>query len=138
MKNRFIFAVGMAVALLLGVVGMLGVTNRASAQELVRATFTLSEETRFGATVLPAGQYTLFVEPITPLRAVGSPVAIAVRPENAARPYVAILATASEESCGKDELKLAANGAGFVAQSMCLGTQQLVLHFDGSHSGNSL
>lgn len=138
MRNRSIFAVGMLAALLLGVVSVFGIANRASAQELVRATFTLNEETRFGTTVLPAGQYTLFVEPITPMRAVGSPVAITVRPDNASRPYVAVLATASQEGCGKDELKLAASGTGFVAQSMCLGTQQLMLHFDGSHSGNLL
>jgi len=128
----------MTAALLLGLVSVFAIANSASAQELVRATFTLNEETRFGTTVLPAGQYTLFVEPITPLRAVGSPVAITVRSDRASRPYVAVLATASQEGCGKDELKLSSSTTGFVAQSMCLGTQQLMLHFDGSRSGNLL
>ena len=65
-------------------------------------------------------------------------VAITVRSENGGGPYVAVLATASQEGCGKDELKLNPSGAGFVAQSMCLGTQQLMLRFDGSRSGNLL
>jgi len=61
-----------------------------------------------------------------------------VRSENGSGPHVSVLVTASQEGCGKDELKLNASGTGFVAQSMCLGTQQLMLHFDGSRSGNLL
>ena len=71
----------------LAAIAILGVTTLTPAQDLVKARFTLSKETRFGATVLPAGQYTLFVEPISPIRAVGSPVAITVRSENGSGPY---------------------------------------------------
>jgi hypothetical protein len=124
--------------LALAAIAMLGVATLTPAQELVKAKFTLSAETRFGATVLPAGQYTLFIEPINSIRAVGSPVAITVRSDSGNGPYLAVLATASQEGCGKDELKLSASGSGYVAQSMCLGTQQLMLHFDGSRSGNLL
>ena len=136
-KNASAVGAGLLATLALGLIGAAAAT-RVTAQDLVKATFTLSKETRFGATVLPAGQYTLLIEPINPIRAVGSPVAISVRPESGTGPSVSVLATASQESCGKDELKLNATGNGFAAQSMCLGSQQLMLHFDGSHSGNLL
>ncbi len=136
-NNKLVYGAGILATLALALVG-LGAASRVVAQDLVKAKFTLTSETRFGTTVLPAGQYTLFVEPIGAIRAVGSPVAISVRSENGSGPYVSVLVTASQEGCGKDELKLNASGTGFVAQSMCLGTQQLMLHFDGSHSGNLL
>jgi hypothetical protein len=136
-RSKSIFKAGILAALLVGAAGS-GIVSRVAAQELVKATFTLTEETRFGATVLPAGQYTLLVEPITPMRAVGSPVAITVRAENGSRTFVSVLATASQEGCSRDELKLSSNGTGHFAQSMCLEKQQLMLHFDGSRSGNLL
>jgi hypothetical protein len=138
MKNKkSVYGAGILAALALALIGV-AAAGRVAAQELVKAKFTLTSETRFGATVLPAGQYTLFVEPINSIRAVGSPVAVTVRSENGSGPYVSVLATASQQGCGKDELKLNASGTGLVAQSMCLGTQQLMLHFDGSRSGNLL
>jgi hypothetical protein len=124
--------------LALAVIAMFGIATLTPAQELVKASFTLNSETRFGTTVLPAGQYTLLIEPIGSIRAVGSPVAITVRQENGAGSHVAVLATASQEGCGKDELKLNPSGTGFIAESMCLGTQHLMLRFDGSRSGNLL
>lgn len=136
-NNKSMFGAGILATLALALIGV-GAATRVAAQDLVKAKFTLTSDTRFGATVLPAGQYTLFVEPISPVRAVGSPVAITVRSENGGGPYVAVLATASQEGCGKDELKLNPSGTGFVAQSMCLGTQQLMLRFDGTRSGNLL
>ena len=136
-NNKSVYGAGILATLALALVGA-GAAGRVAAQDLVKAKFTLSSETRFGTTVLPAGQYTLFVEPISSVRAVGSPVAVTVRSENGTGPHVAVLVTASQEVCGKDELKLNASGSGFVAQSMCLGTQQLMLHFDGSRSGNLL
>ena len=136
-NNKFVYGAGILATLALALVG-LGAASRVTAQDLVKAKFTLTAETRFGVTVLPAGQYTLFIEPINTIRAVGSPVAVTVRSENGNGPFVSVLATASQEGCGKDELKLSASGTGYVAQSMCLGTQQLMLHFDGSRSGNLL
>ena len=135
-KNKLI-VVGVLAALALTAV--CGVASRTAAQDLVKATFTLTSETRFGSTVLPAGQYTLLVEPISQLRPVGSPVAITVRPENGSGPFASILATAAQEGCGRDQLKVISTGAGFVAQSMCLEKQGLTLRFDGSHAnGNPL
>jgi hypothetical protein len=136
-NNKSVYGGRILATLALALIGA-GAATRVVAQELVKAKFTLTAETRFGATVLPAGQYTLFLEPINSIRAVGSPVAITVRSDNGNGPYLSVLATASQEGCGKDELKLNASGTGYVAQSMCLGTQQLMLHFDGSRSGNLL
>jgi hypothetical protein len=136
-NNKSVYRAGILATLALALMGV-GAASRVAAQDVVKAKFTLTSETRFGGTVLPAGQYTLFVEPISSVRAVGSPVAITVRSDDAPGPYVAVLATASQQGCGKDELKLNASGTGLVAQSMCLGTQQLMLRFDGSRSGNLL
>jgi hypothetical protein len=137
MRNNKLTVVGMLAALVLTAV--CGVASRTMAQELVKARFTLTEETRFGNTVFPAGQYTLLVEPISQLRPVGSPVAITVRSETTAAPFASVLATASQDSCDRDQLKLVSTAAGFVAQSMCLEKQGLMLRFDGSHSnGNPL
>jgi len=136
-NNKSVYRGRILATLALALIGA-GAATRVVAQELVKAKFTLTAETRFGATVLPAGQYTLFLEPINSIRAVGSPVAITVRSDNGNGPYLSVLATASQEGCGKDELKLNASGTGYAAQSMCLGTQQLMLHFDGSRSGNLL
>jgi hypothetical protein len=136
-KNTFVLGASILATLAVALIGGAGLTGVA-AQDLVKAKFTLTSETRFGATVLPAGQYTLFVEPINSIRAVGSPVAITVRPENGIGPYLAVLATAAQQGCGKDELKLNPSGTGLVAHSMCLGSQQLMLYFDGSRSGNLL
>jgi hypothetical protein len=136
-NNKSVYRGRILATLALALIGA-GAATRVVAQELVKAKFTLTAETRFGATVLPAGQYTLFLEPINSIRAVGSRVAITVRSDNGNGPYLSVLATASQEGCGKDELKLNASGTGYVAQSMCLGTQQLMLHFDGSRSGNLL
>jgi hypothetical protein len=124
-------------ALLLAVIGVSGLASLAAARELVRAKFTLSAETRFGATVLPAGRYELLVEPISAMRAVGSPVAISVRSEDGAR-MAAVLAKASQQDCDASGLTLHSDGSGFVAQSLCLQAQQLTLHFDLSRSGGKL
>jgi hypothetical protein len=114
MRNNRWIVVGVLAALALPAV--CGVASRTMAQELVKARFTLTEETRFGNTVLPAGQYTLLVEPLSQLRPVGSPVAITVRSESGSTQFAAVLATASQESCDRDQLKLVSTGAGLAAQ----------------------
>jgi hypothetical protein len=137
MRNNKLIIGGLLAGLAATVV--CGVASRTIAQELVKARFRLTEETRFGNTVFPPGQYTLLVEPISQLRPVGSPLAITMRSETAAIPFASVLATASQESCDRDQLKLVSTAAGFVAQSMCLEKQGLMLRFDGSHSnGNPL
>ena len=104
MRNNKLTVVGILAALVLTAV--CGVASRTMAQDLVKAIFTLTEETRFGNTVFPAGQYTLLVEPISQLRPVGSPVAITVRSETTAAPFASVLATASQDSCDRDQLKV--------------------------------
>ena len=56
-NNRSVYGAGI-LATLLALTGA-GLAARVAAQDLVKAKFTLSSETRFGTTVLPAGQYTL-------------------------------------------------------------------------------
>jgi hypothetical protein len=123
--------------LALAVIAMFGATTFTPAQELVKATFTLTKDTRFGNTVLLAGRYTASVEPISGMRPVGSSMAIVLRPESGNGHVASVLATASREGC-EGGLTLQTEGNGFSAQSMCLDKQQLVLHFDLSHSGNLL
>jgi hypothetical protein len=123
--------------LALAVIAMFGVATLTPAQELVKASFTLTKDTRFGTTILPAGRYTASVEPVSGLRTVGSAVSIVVRPESGSGKMAAVLATASREGCDGG-LTLQSDTAGVFAQTMCLDKQQLVLHFDLSHSGNLL
>jgi hypothetical protein len=136
-EKRTIGRTLVAGALLLAMMGAGGLGSRATAQELVRARFTLSGETRFGTTVLPAGRYELLVEPISEMRAVGSPVAISVRSDDGGR-IAAVLATASQQGCDASGLTLHSDGNGFVAQSLCLQPQQLTLHFDLARTGKLL
>jgi hypothetical protein len=108
-----------------------GVSSPTSAQEIAKGTFTLTEGTRFGATVLPAGHYTLSVESVASTRAVGSLVSVFVRPESKTGPVASVLAMASQQGCEvtANGLKLLSDGTGFVARSMCLEKQGLVVHF---------
>ena len=91
-NNRSVYGAGI-LATLLALTGA-GLAARVAAQDLVKAKFTLTSETRFGTTVLPAGQYTLFVDRSARGASGGSPVAVTVRSENGSGPYVAVLATA--------------------------------------------
>jgi hypothetical protein len=113
-----------------------GASNPTRAQEIVKGTFTLSEGTRFGDTLLPAGHYTVSIEPITSLRAVGSLVSVFVRPDGRTGPVASVVAMASQQGCEvtPNGLKLLSDGTGLVARSMCLETQGLMVHFDLSRT----
>jgi hypothetical protein len=108
-----------------------GVSSPTRAQEIVKGTFTLSEGTRFGATFLPAGQYTVSIESVASMRAVGSLVSVFVRPESKNGPVASVLAMASQQGCEVTPhgLKLLSDGTGFVARSMCLEKHGLMVHF---------
>src|ERR1700676_2394835 len=80
------------------VCGVCGVSNSARAEEIVRGTFTLNEETRFGATLLPAGHYLVSIEPITSMTAVGR-VSVFVRPESKSGPVASVFAMAWQQGC---------------------------------------
>jgi hypothetical protein len=113
----------MAVAIAL----IAGVPASIVGQELVKGTFTLSEAVRFGSTVLPAGPYTMSVEPVTSTK-----VLVFVRAENKVVPVASLLATASQKGCEVSSrgLSLQLDAGGLVARSMCLDKQELTIDFD--------
>jgi len=97
----------------------------------VKGAFTLNAETRFGSTVLPAGNYTVSVAQVTALTSSGSRVLVFVRPESKPGPVASILALASNESCENPSgLTLVSESNGLVARSLCLGKQKLAIDFD--------
>jgi hypothetical protein len=105
------------------------------AQELVKGVFTLSAETRFGSTILPAGHYTVSIAPVTALSATGARVLVFVRPESKTGPVASILAMASTEGCDTPSgLTLVSESSGLVARSLCLGKQGLSIDFDLPHA----
>jgi hypothetical protein len=108
-----------------------GVTSSANAQDLVRGTFTLNTETRFGTTLLPAGHYTVSVEPLTTVTSPASRVLVFVRPDAKAGPVASLFAIASVEACDTPSgLTLASDGTGLAARSLCLSKQGLMIDFD--------
>jgi hypothetical protein len=105
---------------------------------LVKGSFTLNAETRFGSTILPAGHYTVSIAPVTALAASGTRVLVFVRPESKPGPVASILALASSESCETPSgLTLVSESNGLVARSLCLGKQGLAIDFDMPHAGEA-
>ena len=108
-----------------------GVASSANAQDLVRGTFMLNTETRFGTTLLPAGHYTVSVEPLTTVTGPAARVLVFVRPDAKSGPVASLFATASAEACDTPSgLTVASDGAGLAARSLCLSKQGLMIDFD--------
>ncbi len=108
-----------------------GIASSTKAQELIKGTFTLTADTRFGNAVLPAGRYTVSIEPITSMTSSGTRVSVFVRPEAKAGPVVSVLAMASQDACENPSgLTLASDGVGLSARSLCLSKQGLNIDFD--------
>lgn len=108
-----------------------GVSSSIKAQELVKGTFTLSTEARFGGTLLPAGHYTVSVEPVTSVSARSSRVLVFVRSENKSGPVASVFATASTEACDTPSgLTLLSDGTGLAARSLCFSKQGIMIAFD--------
>jgi len=125
---------------LLGLVTLYGAARPLLGQETVAGKFTLTENTRFGNKVLPAGAYTFSVEPAGLLQSVNSiqgarqPVIVIVRAATKAGPVAAIFAMAShsDHSLDSSKLVLAPVNNGVAMHSMYLDQQELVLDFDWS------
>ena len=97
----------------------------------MKGTFTLNTETRFGTTLLPAGHYTVSVEPLTTVTGPASRVLVFDRPETKSGPVASLFAMASPEACDTPSgLTLASDGAGLAARSLCLSKQGLMIDFD--------
>ena len=124
-----------AVVTALGTIVLLGAVK---AQELVKGAFTLNAETGFGATILPAGHYTVSIAPVTAMTASGSRVLVFVRPDSKPGPVASILALASSEACENPSgLTLVSESNGLVARSLCLGKQGLAIDFDMPRAGEA-
>jgi hypothetical protein len=119
-------------ALLSGILLVCGAAIPVLAQELVRGTFTLSEGTRFGTTVLPKGRYVVSIVPVTAMTSSGNMVSVFVRPEDKVGPVASMLALATPKGCETTPsgLNLLADGAGMAVHSMCLEKQGLFVDFD--------
>jgi hypothetical protein len=108
-----------------------GISSPANAQDNVKGTFTLSAETHFGTTLLPAGHYTVSIEPIASITSAGTRVLVFVRPETKSGPVASLFAMASAEACDTPSgLTLASDGTGLAARSLCLSKQGLMIDFD--------
>ncbi len=118
--------------LLPGMLLVCGASTATMGQEIVRGTFTLSEGTRFGTTLLPPGQYTMSIEPVTAMTPSGSMVSVFVRPENKIGPVASVLARATQQGCAATPsgLTLQSDGTGLVARSMSVEKQGLVVDFN--------
>jgi hypothetical protein len=127
-----------ALVALLGLAALCGAATPVLGQETVAGKFTLTETTRVGNKVLPAGAYTFSIEPAGVLRSVASiqgarqAVQVIVRPETKAGPAVAIfaMATRSTEALDSSKLVLASANKGMAMHSMYLDKQGLVVDFD--------
>jgi hypothetical protein len=108
-----------------------GVSSSTKAQELVKGTFALGTEARFGGTLLPAGHYTVSIEPVTSIAASGSRVLVFVRPETKSGPVASVFAMASAEACDTPSgLTLQSDGTGLAARSLCFSKQGLMIDFE--------
>ncbi len=109
-----------------------GAAGPAMAQELMKGTFTLTEGTRFGTTILPPGRYTVSIESVTAVKASRSVVSVLVRPEDKIGPVASVLAMATQQNCEATPsgLALQSDGVRLVARSMCLEKQGLMVDFD--------
>ena len=108
-----------------------GFSSSTKAQELVKGTFTLGTEARFGGTLLPAGHYTVSVEPVTSVSATSSRVLVFVRSENKSGPVASVFALASTEACDTPSgLTLLSDRTGLAARSLCFSKQGIMIAFD--------
>jgi hypothetical protein len=109
-----------------------GISSPVMGQEIVKGSFTLSEGARFGTTLLPPGNYTVSIEPVTAVKASGSLVSVFVRAENKINPVASVLAMASQQNCESTPsgLTLLSDGVRLVARSLCLDKQGLMVDFD--------
>jgi hypothetical protein len=115
-----------------------GISSSTKAQEIVKGTFALSAETRIGSTLLPAGRYTVAIEPVTSINGSATRVLVFVRPDSKSGPVASVFALASEEGCdARSGLTLLSNGTELVARSLCLGKQGIMVDFDLSRSEKS-
>jgi hypothetical protein len=110
------------------------------AQNTISGNFTLNESARFGNTVLSAGQYKFWIEPIGTVQSIrsiqqgaGHLVLVVLRPEKSGTvASVFALASPSGHTRETNELILEPEKTGTLAQSMYLEKEGLVVDFNWS------
>ncbi len=138
LQSKSIYCSRFVRMVLLGLVALYGAACPLLGQETVGGKFTLTENTRFGKELLPAGAYKFSIEPVGTLQSVnsipsiGHPVLVIVRPETKAGPVAVIFAMAlrSAHALDSSKLVLAPVDNGMVVHSMYLDHPGLVVDFD--------
>jgi hypothetical protein len=136
--DKSIYFSKVARVVVLGLMAVCGASSPLLGQETVAGKFTLTEGTRIGKKLLPAGAYTFSIEPAGNLQSVSSiqgarqVVQVIVRPETKAGPTAVIfaMATRSSEALNSSRLVLVSVNNGMAMHSMYLDKQGLVLDFD--------
>jgi hypothetical protein len=138
LKSKSIYQSILAKVTLFGLMALCGAAGPAFGQETVAGKFTLTENTRLGKKVLPAGSYKFSVEATGVMQSVkaiqGSPqvVQVIVTPEAKSGPVTIIfaMATRSGQAMYSSKLVLSPEKNDMVMHSMFLDQQGLVLDFD--------
>jgi hypothetical protein len=123
---------------LLGLAALSAAASPVLGQDSVAGKFTLTENTRLGNRILPAGAYKFSIEPVGILQTVDSlrggrqPVLVIVKPATSSGPVTGIFAMASRSDHPMEASKLVLEQAsdGMAMHTMYLDQQRLVLDFD--------
>jgi hypothetical protein len=123
---------------LLGLAALGGAASPLFGQAAVAGRFTLTENTRCGDRILPAGAYRFSIEPVGISQTVDSirggrqPVLVIVKPEMSTGPVIGVFAMASrsDHPIDSSKLVLAPASDGMAMHTMYLDPQRLVLEFD--------
>jgi hypothetical protein len=137
LNSKSIYRMTLAKAMAWGALAVCIPASPAMAQDEIDGKFTLTENARFGDTVLGAGQYKFSIEPIGTIQSIrsiqqgaGHLVLVTVRPEKSG-PVASIFAMASPSNRAREanELILEPEKAGTLAESMYLERDGLVVDF---------
>jgi len=138
LMSKSIYRSILAKGVLLGLMALCGASGPVFGQEMVAGKFTLTENTRLGKRVLPAGTYTFSIKPTGAMQSVSSiqgareVVQVVVRPESEAGPVTLMFAMAVRNPQPLDSSKLILEAVNneMVAHSMYLDQQGLLLDLD--------
>ncbi len=128
-----------------GALAVCATASPALAQNSIAGNFTLNENARFGNSVLAAGHYKFFIEPIGTIQSIhsiqqgaGHLVLVVIRPEKSG-PTASIFAMASPSEHAREasELILEPGRTGTLAQTMYLEKEKLLVDFNWSPRGKS-
>jgi hypothetical protein len=138
LNSKSIYRVAMAKVLAWGAFAFCLTASPLTAQNTVGGNFTLNENTRFGNSVLGAGQYSFSIEPIGTLLSVrsiqqgaGHLVLVVLKPEKSG-PDASMFAMASPSDRSREasELILKPEKEEMMARSMYLEKDGLVVNFN--------